>query len=75
MSSKHGPTTSVTVFNDNLEGALKKYLKASSAVIVEHKLATDHYDKPSAIRHQLNQTKKHKILIEKEGRVISKKIR
>lgn len=70
--SKHGATISVIV-NDNIDYALKRLSRLSSGVISEHKRATDHYEKPSSVRHQQKQSMLHKLQLErdiKSGKVI-----
>jgi len=67
--SKHGPTTCVLVSdNSNIDYAIKKLSRLSNAVISEHKRSTDHYEKPSSVRHQMMQSKLHKLELEKEFR-------
>ena len=61
--SKHGATSSILV-NDNIEYALKKFLRVSNSVISEHKKATEHYEKPSYTKHQRRQAAIHKAKIE-----------
>jgi hypothetical protein len=65
--SKHGASICVNVYDDNLEGALKRYLKLSGSVIAEYKKATDCYIKPSSLRHQEKQTLIHNLKLERKG--------
>jgi ribosomal protein S21 len=64
--SKHGATTVVTVNEGSIDYALKKFLRVSNGVISEYKRTTDHYDKPSSVRHQLKQSMLHKLQLEKD---------
>ncbi|MCK9442578.1 MAG: bS21 family ribosomal protein, partial [Methanothrix sp.] len=63
--SKHGATSCVIV-KDNIDYALKRLSRLSSGVISEHKKATDHYEKPSAKRHQERQSMLHKLELERD---------
>ena len=64
--SKHGATTTVKVNEGSLEYALKKFLRMSNGVISEYKRTTDHYEKPSSVRHRTMQSMLHKIKIERD---------
>ena len=72
--SKHGPTTMVIVNGeDNIEYAIKKFTRLSNVVLSEHKQATDHYSKPSSIKHQFNQSMARKREIDrsiKNGKIL-----
>jgi ribosomal protein S21 len=63
---KHGATSCVIVKDNNVEYALKKLSRISIGVLSEHRNATDHYEKPSAKRHQERQSMLHKLELERD---------